>query len=369
MGAQGEGKSGLLGKSILVPNVQELAKVGCLEKIPERYIQCEDDPILEALNESSHEDIQVPIINMQSLITGDETELQKLHLACQEWGFFQLIEHGISTSLLGKFKLETQEFFNLPIEEKKKYWQTPGDIEGFGQGFVVSEEQKLNWGDMFYLTTYPEHLRRPNLLPVLPLPYRDTLENYSAEMRKLAKKILKLMAKALLKVRDEVIRENVFGEGYQSVRMNYYPPCPHPDKVLGLMPHTDGPVLITILLQINEVEGLQIMKDSKWIGIKPLPNAFVINIGDVLEMMSNGIYRSVLHRAVVNESKERLSVASFLSPALDQEIGPIPELVTSTSPARFRTMTMADYWKYFLGRPLDGKKCIDYLRILEEYNS
>ncbi|CAI0381936.1 unnamed protein product [Linum tenue] len=58
------------------------------------------------------------------------------------------------------------------MEEKQKYWQRPGEIEGFGQAFVVSEEQKLDWGDIFFTTALPKHLRKPHLFPNLPLPLR-----------------------------------------------------------------------------------------------------------------------------------------------------------------------------------------------------
>jgi len=68
----------------------------------------------------------------------------------------------------------------------------------------------------------------------------------------------------------------------QRIRMNYYPPCPEPDKAIGLTPHSDATGL-TILLQVNEVEGLQIKKDGKWVSVKPLPNALVVNVGDILE--------------------------------------------------------------------------------------
>nr|GFA41390.1 protein SRG1-like [Tanacetum cinerariifolium] len=74
----------------------------------------------------------------------------------------------------------------------------------------------------------------------------------------------------------------LFDEGMQSMRMNYYPPCPQPEKVIGLSPHSD-PLGINFLLQISDVEGLQIRKDGIWIPVKPLPNAFIVNIGDVLE--------------------------------------------------------------------------------------
>jgi len=74
-----------------------------------------------------------------------------------------------------KVKLETQDFFNLPMSEKKKFWQTPQHMEGFGQAFVVSDEQKLDWADIFFMTTLPKHSRMPHLFPQLPLPIRFSL--------------------------------------------------------------------------------------------------------------------------------------------------------------------------------------------------
>ena len=89
------------------------------------------------------------------------------------------------------------------------------------------------------------------------------------------------MAKAL-KMNPNDMKE-LFEEGWQSMRMNYYPPCPRPDLVIGLNNHSDA-VGLTILLQINDKEGLQIRKAGMWVPIKPLPNAFIVNIGDILEV-------------------------------------------------------------------------------------
>ena len=193
------------------------------------------------------------------------------------------------------------------MEEKKKLWQQPGEIEGFGQSFVVSEEQKLDWSDMFYLTMQPVRSRKPHLFPKLPLPFRfpskmcfpppqllffkswlcflfrDTLERYSTEVKSIAKILLGNMARAL-KIKPEEILEELFDDELgQKMKMNYYPPCPEPDQVNGLTPHSDATGL-TILLQVNEVEGLQIKRDGKWVTVKPLPNAFIVNIGDMLEV-------------------------------------------------------------------------------------
>ena len=89
------------------------------------------------------------------------------------------------------------------------------------------------------------------------------------------------MAKALRMEVNEM--KELFEDGSQAMRMNYYPPCPQPELAIGLNPHSDatGP---TILLQVNETEGLQIRKDGMWAPVKPLPNAFVVNIGDMLEV-------------------------------------------------------------------------------------
>lgn len=84
----------------------------------------------------------------------------------------QLINHGVDFVVVEKMRFEIQEFFNLSTEEKKKYSQEPGDIEGYGQAFVVSEEQKLDWADIFYIVTLPTSLRKPHLIPKLPVSFR-----------------------------------------------------------------------------------------------------------------------------------------------------------------------------------------------------
>ncbi|PKI69080.1 hypothetical protein CRG98_010549, partial [Punica granatum] len=157
-----------LGGSLLVPSVQELAEQP-LTSVPERYIRTDQEP--PSMASDCHKEI--PVIDMQRLlISGDSVEssaeLHKLHSACKDWGFFQLINHGASSSVVEKAKHEIKELFRLPKEEKKELWQEPGDISGFGQAFVVSDEQKLDWGDLFYMVTLPPHLRKPQLYSKLP---------------------------------------------------------------------------------------------------------------------------------------------------------------------------------------------------------
>ncbi|KAI3919641.1 hypothetical protein MKW98_031774, partial [Papaver atlanticum] len=275
-------------------------------EVPDRYIR-NDIELLTDLSCVSMIDQAIPVIDLQSLLSLEpftgELELERLHSACKDWGFFQ----------------------------------DEGDVEGFGQMFVQSEDQKLDWADMFYMLTRPQHMRKPRLFPKLPLSLRDTIESYSLELNKLGLTLVELMGKAL-QIETKVMAE-LFKGGRQTMRINYYPPCPQPEHVINLPPHSDAGAL-TILLQLNEVDGLQIRKEKIWVPIKPLYNAFVVNIGDILEIMSNGIYRSVEHRATINSSKERLSVAAFQNPNADTEIGPIPSMITPETPALFRTISI-----------------------------
>ncbi|CAN1847232.1 Protein SRG1 [Linum perenne] len=329
-----------LGSSLPVPYVQELAKDPLLAAVPPRYIRRDDqDRPLDIINPT----VQVPVIDVEKLYDDDEDqELGRLHEACKDWGFFQLVNHGVSDSLLERVKAEVTKWFNIPMEEKKKFWQRAGDMEGYGQAFVVSEEQKLDWGDMFYVTTLPTHLRRPHLFPMLPLPLRDTLEEYSAALKILAMKILNQMAKAL-RMDEKEMKVLFEEEGWQQFRMNYYPP---------------------ILLQVTaDTQGLQVKKDGYWVPVMPLAGALIVNVGDILEIVSNGVYRSIEHRATVNSEKERISVATFLSPRLDGEIGPAPSLVTPNSPAQFRRISVPDYFKGYFSRELIGKSYVDVMRI------
>ncbi|XP_065864452.1 protein SRG1-like [Euphorbia lathyris] len=337
-----------LGTSLIVPCVQELAK-NKDDDIPHRYIQ---DYLEDQNDDIQNDDDEIPIIDMHRLVS-EASEVEKLDHACKEWGFFQLVNHGV---IVDKIKEEVKELFKLPMEEKKRYWQYPGEVEGFGQAFVVSEEQKLDWGDLFFLVTHPCHARKHHLFPNLPLPLREILDNYSIDLKNLAMKILSSMAKAV------EIDTGIFEDGHQSMRMNYYPPCPQPQKVIGLTPHSDAAAL-TILLQLDQVEGLQIKRNGKWISINPLPNAFVVNIGDILEIMTNGIYRSIEHRATVNSEKERMSIATFYAPKYEAEIGPAPSLINHQNPSLFRRIGVEQYFKTLFARQLRSKSFLDTFRI------
>ncbi|KAL9257145.1 Codeine O-demethylase-like protein [Drosera capensis] len=239
-----------------------------------------------------------------------------------------VINHGVSPLLIEDVKRKFDEFFKLPTEEKNKYKQQPGELQGFGRLFVVSDDQKLDWG-------------WGDMICMVPLTYRIQLAQEAPScipVRPLIRRLIQIIGWIHL----------------QDLRINDYPPCPQPERVMGLTNHSDSSA-ITILLQVNEIAGLQVKKDGKWILVEPLPNAFMVNIGDLLEVITNGTYRSIEHRVIVNSTEERLSVLSFHGMKLGGEVAPAPCLVTPESPPVFRTLSFVDYTERFFQQKLDGK--------------
>ncbi|EOA34111.1 hypothetical protein CARUB_v10021617mg [Capsella rubella] len=355
-----EGEGERQWSSLGVPSVLEMVKDKNVTTVPPRYVVSDQDKT-EILDDSCLNS-EIPVIDMKRLcsVSYMDSELKKLDFACQDWGFFQLVNHGIDSNFLEKLETEVQDFFNLPMEEKKKFWQTSGEFEGFGQVNIVSEDQKLDWGDMFILTTEPIRSRKSHLFSKLPPSFRETIEAYSSEVKSIAKVLFGKMASVLEIKRGEM--EELFGDVWQSIKINYYPPCPQPDQVIGLTPHSDAAGL-TILLQVNQVEGLQVKNDGKWVVVKPLRNALVVNVGEILEIITNGRYRSIEHRAVVNSEKERLSVAMFHSPGKETVIGPAKSLVERQKQSLFKSMSTQEYFDAFFAQKLNGKSHLDLMRI------
>ncbi|XP_051186370.1 S-norcoclaurine synthase 1-like [Lolium perenne] len=351
-----------LGGSLPVPNVQDLA--GRPEDLPptllNRYLRPEPTLPDAPADEQEH----VPVVDFARLFGQKEEdraeEAARLRMACEDWGFFQVVSHGIPEETMEEMKRSVMGFFALPLPEKQALAQEPGGIEGYGQAFVVSEEQKLDWADMFYLVTQPPSYRHLRLWPSNPSTFKDCLESYSAEVQRVARELLGAMA-GNLGVRDPTDMTRL--AEVQAMRMNYYPRCPEPhaDRVLGLSPHSDATGL-TLLLQVGSVAGLQIRRNGRWLPVSPLPGALLANVGDVVEVFTNGKYKSVEHRAVVNPRQERMSIAAFHSGKYGTTYGPLEDVVRDQEP-RYRSVSVEDFYKLVVSTKLDGKKIMDAMKI------
>ncbi|CAN6294301.1 unnamed protein product [Urochloa humidicola] len=349
------------GGSLPVPNVQALAQNYNIseEDVPERYIRLEE--IAEEVINGHDISSAIPIIDLNKLLDpqSSKEECAKLGSACQQWGFFQLINHGVPDEVIRNFRKDMAEFFTQPLEAKKVYSMEPGNLEGYGQHFVVSENQKLEWADIFYLMLRPSDSRNLKFWPRNPPTFRNSIDMYSSEATKLVSCLLRFVAMDM-GVEPESLLERFRGLP-QSIRMTYYPPCKQADKVVGLSPHTDGTGL-TLLLQANDVQGLQIRKDGKWVAINALDGAFIVNVGDILEILSNGRYKSIEHRAMVHPTKERMSAAVFHQPCKDATVGPLPELVKKDGEPRYSSIGYMDFITRFFAAKLDGRDHLESLK-------
>ncbi|KAL3535923.1 hypothetical protein ACH5RR_004384 [Cinchona calisaya] len=279
----------------------------------------------------------IPTIDISLLSSNDDEELEKLRSALiNSWGCFQAIGHGIPSSYLNKVRDVAREFFQLPKEEKKKcYRRSDNDSEGYGGDKILSEKQILDWSDRLSLKVLPQDERRLELWPETPTGFGGIIHEYSMKIKVIQDLLFKAIAKLLNLEENSFL--NQFGErAILTARFNFYPPSPKPNQVLGLKPHSDKSGF-TVLLQ-NEVEGLQILKDNMWFRVATIPHALVINVGDQMQIMSNGTIKSPVHRAVTNSEMLRISVSISNEAEKDKEIGPVDGLIDEKRPRLYRNV-------------------------------
>ena len=151
--------------------------------------------------------------------------------------------------------------------------------------------------------------------------------------------------------------------GSKRINLNYYPICPNHDMTVAIGRHSDVSTL-TVLLQ-DQTGGLYVRAENRhsWIHVPPITGALVINIGDALQIMSNGRYKSIEHRVAANGSMTRVSVPIFVNPRPADVIGPLPEVLASGEKAMYKHVLYSDYVKHFFRKAHDGKMTVEYAKI------
>ncbi|CAM8983257.1 hypothetical protein QQ045_001697 [Rhodiola kirilowii] len=278
-----------------------------------------NSPILAHNYKSQHgvrEECELPLIDL----SGINSQIPEVRQECAtaiakasvEWGFFQVVNHGISLQLLKDMRREQVKLFDTSFEQKASCGILNNSYR-WGNPTATSATQ-FSWSEAFHvpLAKISDDTCFGDFISL-----RNVMEEFALAMSKLAKQLVGVLAERL--GHHESAFDDICDERTCFLRLNHYPACPVSPEVFGLVPHTDSDFL-TILYQ-DQVGGLQLRKDSKWVAVKPNQEALIVNIGDLLQAWSNDEYKSVEHKVMANAKVDRYSVAYFLCPSNESLIG------------------------------------------------
>ncbi|KAL3010828.1 hypothetical protein AAZX31_07G166400 [Glycine max] len=193
-------------------------------------------------------------------------------------------------------------------------------------------------------------------------PNKDTSAEYCRRTWKVGKELLKGISESLGLEANYIEDTMNLDSGWQMIAANMYPPCPQPELAMGIPPHSDHG-LLNLLMQ-NGVSGLQVLHNGKWINVSSTVNCLLVFVSDHLEVVSNGKYKSVLHRAVVSNKATRMSLAVVIAPSLDTVVEPANELLDNQrNPAAYVGMKHTDYMQLQRSNRLNGKAVLDKVKI------
>ncbi|KAL8259549.1 hypothetical protein R6Q59_027502 [Mikania micrantha] len=282
-----------------------------------------------------HDDGQgslIPVIDLKSPNAKD-----LIGQACQTWGMFQVINHGVPYELVKRVESESRRLFGLPAHEKRKVLRLAGGATGYGSARISPFFDKCMWHEGFTImgscvddakVLWPHGSQR----------FSDTMDAYQKEIKQLTHNLLLLIMETLDVTQEEINWATSNHDSQGALQLNSYPSCPNPNQAVGLAPHTDS-LLLTLLDQCG-ISGLEIFVEGLgWRQVHPVEGAFVVNVGDLLHIFSNAKFPVLSHRAMVNQSKHRISVAYFHGPPVESRVSP---LIKSEKPC-FKSLLVKEY--------------------------
>lgn len=280
---------------------------------------------------------EIPVVNISSLLKGyeDASVAQQIKTACVEHGFFYVSGHGVTERLQTDLEQLSQTFFELPQEEKMKIAMQKGGKAW--RGFfplgdeLTSGKPDQKEGIYFGMELDSEHpkvkaetpLHGKNLFPEKPEKLGQVVLEYMQEVTKVGHAVLRGVALSL-GLPATYFEASITKDPFILFRIFHYPKQKTKPGMWGVGEHTDYG-LLTILKQDN-VGGLQVKSNNKWIDAPPIPNTFICNIGDMLDRMTGGIYISTPHRVLNTSGKNRFSFPLFFDPSFDAHVKPIEHL-------------------------------------------
>jgi len=292
---------------------------------------------------------ELPVIDVGPLVAGVgdlEDVARAIDRACRQHGFFYVAGHGVAEDLQDRLEQAAHAFFTLPEADKATIAMAHGGLAWRGwfplEGELTSGRADRKEGIYFGAELMTEDLRvragtplhGANLFPAQVPELRAAVLEYLAALTSLGHALARGVALAL-GLHAGWFHEHLTADPLILFRIFRYPPeAGVMDPNWGVAEHTDYG-LLTILRQ-DASGGLQVHAPSGWIDAPPLPGTFVCNLGDMLERMTGGRYRSTPHRVRNTAGADRLSFPFFFDPAWDAEVLPVPLHGEGAAQARVR---------------------------------
>lgn len=284
----------------------------------------------------------LPVIDMSPLRgpdrAGRAAAVAEIAAACREHGFFYVVGHGVTADTLARLTEASRWFFELPEAEKLEIAMARGGRAWRGYfpvgGELTSGVPDLKEG-LYFGTDLPDDhprvraglpLHGRNLYPDRVPELREAVEGYMAATTAAAHALIAGIAEGL-GLPAEYFAEHYTREPTVLFRVFHYPPMDAPGWGVG--EHTDYG-LLTLLAQ-DDVGGLQVKTPRGWIDAPPLPGTLVCNLGDMLDRMTGGYYRSTPHRVRNTSGRSRLAFPLFFDPDFLAEVVPLPRLAAGVS--------------------------------------
>ncbi|KAJ4974143.1 hypothetical protein NE237_007317 [Protea cynaroides] len=282
--------------------------------------------------------------------------IDQIRDASGKLGFFQVTNHGIPSEIIDRTIAGIKAFNEQPPEMKVlHYSRDMGSSVLYSSNYDLYISKAASWRDSIIVNWSPNI--DTNEIPEI---CRSELVEWYWQVERLGQTLMEMLSEGLGVEGGRLKALSCTGTNMVG---HYYPPCPQPDLTLGISSHTDA-AAITVLLQ-DQIGGLQMKQGDHWVKVQPVPNAIVVNIGDLLQILSNGAYRSVEHRVLANHLRQpRISVAIFFNASKGEDYyGPLSELISTDKPALYRPFTLSEYIMKFYSKELGDKSFISNFQL------